>query len=565
VTGPLVSRRGLLRLHRWMGLNIGLLLFIVCFSGTCATLGHEWDELLGAPPGSRSCAEIDWAAVEGGAKSLPGIVSHLMVRDPCRPVSALNHPDGTEIQRVALDRTTGEVLDRGSPLTIQEFLRQFHKALLLPGGLYLVTLTSLVLGYSIVSGLLVYRRWWSHWRRLRWRLGPRVLWSDMHRAFGVWTSIFGAIMVVTGLWYLVEAGARDTTGFVAEPPIPRMDRDRLRDLPPQPERLPLAQVVSAAEQAIPGLDVRAVHFPVRLGDAVQVDGQTDALLVRDRANRVYLDPYDGRVLGRKFVGELTPLERWADTADELHFGTFGGLPVKLLWFVLGLLLSAVCLAGPVMWYLRRKRIDTGGDRRPRARARGFLPYAPVLALLVVSSCAVAQGLRSPALGAGAPVTRQSAPTRVGPWSVVASYRSSAGAERGRYQIAAAGRGDPTWTAATIELPGDARPRPMRVSHRGVVLSAPAAETVTLRLTAASGSAHQGRLALVPVAAAEPGRVSAIPRYVSAFVLAFMLLQLVGAAAWAAVIRRRFSGRPARADSPGRARADDNPLSQRNTP
>jgi len=562
----LITRKDLFRLHRWMGLHIGLLLFIVCFSGTCATLGHEWDDLLGGTPAGDPCSAIDWAAVERGARALPGPVSHVMARDACGPVGALYHPESGQIHRAAIDRATGEILDRGSALTIQEFLRQFHKALLLPEGVYLVTLTSLVLGYALVSGLLVYRRWWRHLRRLRWRRGRRVLWADAHRTLGVWTSLFALLMVVTGIWYLIEAGARDAVGFVAEPPVPRISRDRLAALPPQPERLPLAQLVSAAERAIPDLDARAVHFPVRVDDALQVDGQSGAWLVRDRANRVYLDPYDGRVLGRKYVDELTSLERWADTADVLHFGTFAGLSGKIAWFVLGLLLSLVCLAGPVMWHLRKHHVDADRRRgRPR-RARGFWPYVPVLALLLASGVSAAHALRSPSLGGAPPITRQSPPTSVGPWSVVAAFRGSADRPRGTYQILAAGPGDPIWKSASIELPGDARPRPMRVSLRGVVLSAPAAETLTLRLTDPAGTAHRAQLALAPVTALAASQTpAAVPTYVSAFALSFMLFQIVGAVAWAAILRRRFAGAPARTETPETAHAEHHPVAQRNTP
>lgn len=551
-----------------MGLNLGLLLFIVCASGTCATLGHEWDQLLGPPSASASCGvEIDWGAVDRSALSQLDHVSNLLVPDACGPIRALYYPNGDRLRRASIDRGSGEVLTRGNTATIQAFLRQFHKALLLPEGIYLVTLMSLVLGYSIVSGLLVYRRWWSHLRRLRWRRGPRVLWSDLHRTFGVWTALFGLLMVITGTWYLIEAGARDATGFVAEPPIPRMDPDRLRALPPQPERRPLAELVSAAQRAIPGLDVRAVHFPARLGDAVQVDGRTGAWLVRDRANRVYLDPYDGTVLGCKRVDELSPLERWVDTADELHFGSFGGLPSKIAWFVLGVLLSLVCLAGPVSWHLRVNHFDPDPSDRPGrlGRARGILPYVPVLVLLLASAASVVLAQRSSGR-AGPAVTHQSAPAAVGPWSVVVERRSGPDASRGIYRILAAGPGDPTWTAASIELPGDTGPRAMRVSMRGAVLSAPAAEALTLRLTDAAGSTHEARVALESVApaivagAAPPG----VPAHVSAFVCAFMVLQILGALVWAAVIRRRFAGRSVQRETPGPARAAHIPVPGRNT-
>src|SRR3546814_10964427 len=64
---------------------------------------------------------------------------------------------------------------------------------------------------------------------------------------------------------------------------------------------------------------------VRPGDPLMFIGQADAWLVRDTANAVALDPYNGEVLEVRRAEELDALERWVHTADPLHFGTFAGL------------------------------------------------------------------------------------------------------------------------------------------------------------------------------------------------------------------------------------------------
>ena len=57
-------RKILFRLHGWLGLNTGLLLFVVCFSGSFATLSHEIDWLLNPTMRVETRnAPYDWSAM----------------------------------------------------------------------------------------------------------------------------------------------------------------------------------------------------------------------------------------------------------------------------------------------------------------------------------------------------------------------------------------------------------------------------------------------------------------------------------------------------------------------
>ena len=57
-------RKTFYRVHGWLGINAGLLLFVVCFSGSVATLSNELDWLVDSNARTAVSAEpYDWVAM----------------------------------------------------------------------------------------------------------------------------------------------------------------------------------------------------------------------------------------------------------------------------------------------------------------------------------------------------------------------------------------------------------------------------------------------------------------------------------------------------------------------
>lgn len=88
-------------------------------------------------------------------------------------------------------------------------------------------------------------------------------------------------------------------------------------------------------------------------------GQDAAWLVRDRANGVALDPADGAVLTQLEGEDLGLHERISEMADPLHFGTFGGLVTKVIWFLFGLILTGMSVTGVIIYAKRLEKAERG--------------------------------------------------------------------------------------------------------------------------------------------------------------------------------------------------------------
>jgi len=343
-------------LHSVLGVKLSLFLGFVCFTGTVATVAHEVEWLYkpqiradGAP------ADRDWGRMWEAARRahpdarLHGI--HTYDRsDSTYFVKSVAATDAAgEEFTVYVDPVDAEVTGHEYGRSFQDAMRALHYYLFLPGSVpfYLVTSLGFVLLASLVSGLVVYKKFWrGFFRKPQWRRNLRTWMGDLHRLAGLWSLWFVALIGLTSVWYLAEWAGVD-----------------LETAPPHAGQRSAAHAVrgddidrwvALAREAMPGLRITAIALPYAPGDPVVVQGQWRAWLVRERANAVYIDPDDGRLLGRRPAHAMSAGERWVHTADPLHFGTFGGLFTRLLWAVFGLLLTGLCVSGAVIHAQRLK-------------------------------------------------------------------------------------------------------------------------------------------------------------------------------------------------------------------
>jgi uncharacterized iron-regulated membrane protein len=66
-------------------------------------------------------------------------------------------------------------------------------------------------------------------------------------------------------------------------------------------------------------------------------------------NHVYLEPSSGKVLAISREADLPFGARIFAAFSPIHYGEFGGLPIKVLWSLLGLVPSVLFVTGLLTW------------------------------------------------------------------------------------------------------------------------------------------------------------------------------------------------------------------------
>ena len=255
---------------------------------------------------------------------------------------------------------TAEVQAINEGLTFIGFMRSLHGWLLFPWhhswslGYYLVSAMSLVTLGALVTGIVIYRRFWRAYSKpqLRFGGGARVLLGDLHRLGGAWSLWFLPVVGLTGLWYLAQAILWHRDVHVWEEPAPVAIHDV--PLPPadRPAHIGLDAALAAAQQALPEMRPHWITFPEHHRAHFSIAGSGRNPLYDQYAWRTFVNPWTGAVEATRTPAGMNALQTLTHIADPLHYGTLGGLWTKAIWFVFGLVLSAMSVTGFLIWSKR---------------------------------------------------------------------------------------------------------------------------------------------------------------------------------------------------------------------
>ncbi len=351
------ARGWLFQIHLWLGLIAGLYAVTIGISGSILVF-HE--ELLdravhGAehvqPAGSPRPIE-DWVAATRQVTGHKGGVNITLPESPSHAARALIYNSGG-MQLAMINpydaAVIGHYRHRGTALQLVE---QFHSNFFWGrtgrvingfGGLALVLLA--------VTGMLIWwpgRKRWTRQTQIDFRASWRRVNWDLHHSIGFWTWAGFVVISFTGVFFTWPQSFRSVISSVApiSPPPPPI---RVTE---QGERLPIAALLQAADTRLPDLRTVGVEVPGGAREPLRVIKHGDGTRRYRTQSTVFVDPYRGDVLRVDDVRSRATGDALLSWVPALHTGAFGGMPVKILYALLGLVFPLLFVTGFVMWWLR---------------------------------------------------------------------------------------------------------------------------------------------------------------------------------------------------------------------
>lgn len=350
-----------LQSHTWLGLVVSAVMFLICLSGTIAVLHKEFErwEQPDIPETSVYTIEQVEQAYDNFTQRYSDATHHYYFVFP-----------GTGIPRLVMeDDNRAHFVDDNGALLAQEnvawstMLVDLHLYLNLPHsfGMILVSACGALLCALIVSGLMAHPRIIKD--AFKFRYGGDGLKEniDLHNRLSVWGTPFHLMIAITGAYF----GLAGVFVSLIAQAFYDGNTQAVYDQAFTPEPV-LAQKVVPPDigAAMRDLNTRVetdanllfftVHEPHTPQQFLEFYVKTPERLIYSENYR-----YDsaGNYLGKAGYSDGDGGMQILYSVFRIHFGDFIGMPVKVLYVVLGMMLTIICATGMNIWLKKRQTQD----------------------------------------------------------------------------------------------------------------------------------------------------------------------------------------------------------------
>jgi uncharacterized iron-regulated membrane protein len=347
-------------IHSFAGLLSGLFIFLMSLSGAALVFHEELDSL--QYPAITVNENKPLLAVDSCYRSLQKKYPHVQVSS-CNMAEDLRHPfifsvydtsfkDGKQAMQVFLHPQTAEVLRiRGGGKDIKKnfmsWLSVFHNSFhLKKKGEWLLGFFAVVFVISILTGMILYRRNIVAVFLFRKRMFRK---ANLHQLIGVYALVFNLMIGVTGYWM---------QRYVFKKEFYQTQQPYTPVIKPSPALFfNVDSALHGVKKQYPAFTGYIIYFAPTPSRKTAVYGsQSTNSFVHSKkfADVIYLDSVGG-IAKTAFVKEIEPANRYDIINAQVHYGRFGGWPVKLLYSVFGLTGGLLSITGFLLWIRRRKR------------------------------------------------------------------------------------------------------------------------------------------------------------------------------------------------------------------
>jgi uncharacterized iron-regulated membrane protein len=392
-------RKFLNDIHLWAGLISGIVLLVVCFTGTIYVYNTEIREL--------GASHLYWVKVpEKAQQRSPQELLDIAQSRIGGQINTVKIPpeENRSIQFTAreagdrgrfgttyfFDPYTGEMLGNSKePNKAAEwmgYLFSLHRWLLLDKiekpligelenrklGSYITGTATILFTFGVLTGIIIWvprkARYWKQGLTIKTHANWKRVNHDLHNTLAFYSAIVLFLMGVTGPfwsfpWY--REGLQKTLGTYQERSVPEEGRPssaRGEGNPRQKEEVPfvLEDLLFSADQLLPYRGEYTISLSCEEGHKLTISKRKAGFFAPAASDRVVLEA--GKVADVDIFRDKPFNERISRSIKALHVGDVYGSFSKLIYFVCCLVATSLPVTGTLIWINKMKKNKKKGRK-----------------------------------------------------------------------------------------------------------------------------------------------------------------------------------------------------------
>lgn len=292
--------------------------------------------------------------------------------------------------------------------SVGELLYRLHFFHQIPTiGIYIAGFVALFFLFAIVTGVIIHwKKMISNFNLFRPKAKLKTVWTDAHTALGVIGLPFQFVFAVTSCFLCLSALVLIPANYIYD----NDQKQLLEDIRPMSKTYPILAktdtvldlnlFMKKAAAEWDNFEISQIYIR-NYGDATmkfQVDG---LLAVNEKfvgSGRILYDMTTNTIESIQYPHKQNYAEAVELTIKRLHFGDYGGMWLKILYFLMALITCFVIITGVLIWLEARNKKNIPIAQKMYHRKVGHIYMAiclslfPITALTFIVSKVIPRGL-----------------------------------------------------------------------------------------------------------------------------------------------------------------------------
>ena len=364
--------------HLWLGIGSGIILFLVCLSGTILTFEEEIKDLFAKEfvvadaSGSRlSMKELSESLSKEG---IVGNVTIPAVRDKALNFSVKTSPKERRGTTYYVDPYSGEYQKVQKSSFDGFFMTMFkmHRWLLLDTeiGRPIVGVATIIFLFLSISGIILWFPKKMKWKNFKpgFKIKLKANWKrinhDLHNTLGFYACIFLVIMSLTGLFWSFEwyrdAGSKvlGTKVFGNRGGGPKFESA----LKPGTTEKTLEEILQIASTELNYEGETTITIPSTDKEVYTITKNNNSRFSPVITDKLVFDR-DGTLLHKELFADKPLNVQIASLIKPIHLGTIYGNFSKIIYFIACLIATSLPITGTLIW-INKLKIKKSKKKQP---------------------------------------------------------------------------------------------------------------------------------------------------------------------------------------------------------